>query len=227
MDSQSERVRIYDFPLYPGKRWSSNSTQRDIKTGHVREHKIVAEVAGWETITVPAGTFRTIKVMIRNEVKDTQTGQITTGSDVSWYAPAAKRSVKYELRTFKAKDGQEDDVQNAQVVRYKLAIPQDSKIPSPRPKSGSKKPEKIINGAISGYECGDNCYLTIVDKNGVEHTGLCIASPLCDKWNQETIMPNSFNGREVKVTIGKGTQIDGAGNEMGIMDAFTRIHLLN
>ncbi len=113
----SPPVKYYDFPLYPGKRWSGTSTERNIKTGQVREHTINAEVGGWETITVPAGTFRAIKVMIRNAVKDLQTGQVKSGSDISWYAPLAKRSVKSELTAFNAIDGR-DEVQIAELIRY-------------------------------------------------------------------------------------------------------------
>lgn len=89
-----------------------------------------------------------------------------------------------------------------------------------------RKAAKIIEGTISRYECGDNCYLTITDKKGKEHTGLCTAHPLCTKWNREVMMPDSYKGKRVKVTIGKGTQFDGGGNVMGTMDAFTRIQLL-
>ena len=112
-------IKYYDFPLYPGKCWSGSSTERNVKTGQIREHSIVAEVGGWETITVPAGTFRTIKVMIRNQVKDLGTGEVTSGTDTSWYAPAAKRSVRCELIGLKVRDGL-DDVQIVQLIRYSV-----------------------------------------------------------------------------------------------------------
>ena len=89
-----------------------------------------------------------------------------------------------------------------------------------------RKATRIMEGTISRYECGDNCYLIITDKKGKEHTGLCTAHPLCTKWNREVKMPNSYKGRRVRVTIGKGTQLDGGGNVMGTMDAFTKIELL-
>jgi hypothetical protein len=110
-------VKYYDFPLFPGKTWSGNSTERNIKTGQVREHRLSAEVGDYETITVPAGTFQTIKVTIKNQAKDIVTGQVTSGTDVSWYAPAVKRSIKSELTTFNPEEGR-DDVQIAQLVRY-------------------------------------------------------------------------------------------------------------
>jgi hypothetical protein len=87
------------------------------------------------------------------------------------------------------------------------------------------KAVRIIEGTISEYSCGDNCYLTITDKKGKKHEGLCTA-PLCSAWNDKTEMPKSYKGKRVKVTVGKGTQYDGAGNVMGKMDAFIKIQLL-
>jgi hypothetical protein len=89
-----------------------------------------------------------------------------------------------------------------------------------------RKAARIIEGTISGYECGDNCYLTIIDKTGKQHIGLCTAHPLCTKWNREVMMPDSYKGKRVRVTVGKGTQLTGSGDVVGTMDAFTRIQLL-
>lgn len=83
-----------------------------------------------------------------------------------------------------------------------------------------------VEGTIVGYECGDNCYLTIKDAQGEEHTGLCTA-PLCDSWNEATTMPDSFKGKRVKVVVGIGEQFDAGGNKMGTMDSFDSIELLD
>jgi hypothetical protein len=85
-----------------------------------------------------------------------------------------------------------------------------------------RKAAKIIEGTISGYYCGDNCYLTITDNKGKEHTGLCTA-PVCTKWNENAMMPDSYKGKRVKVTVGKGRRLTGAGDVVDTMDAFTRI----
>ena len=90
----------------------------------------------------------------------------------------------------------------------------------------SKTTSKSLTGKIAAYECGDNCYLTIKDSQGTEHSGLCTASA-CDKWNENAEMPNSFIGKKVKVTVGRGNQVDGSGNIMGEMDAFDKIDMLN
>ncbi|WP_244084438.1 hypothetical protein [Desulforhabdus sp. TSK] len=113
----SPPIKYYDFPLQRGKRWSSVSTERNMKTGELREHRISAEVGGWETVSVPAGTFQAIKVMIDNEVKDLQTGQTTSGTDTSWYAPAVKRSVKSEMTLYNSREGR-DDLQTLQLMSY-------------------------------------------------------------------------------------------------------------
>ncbi|MBB1073094.1 hypothetical protein HUU62_01525 [Rhodoferax sp. 4810] len=85
--------------------------------------------------------------------------------------------------------------------------------------------DRIIEGVISEYECGDNCYLTIIKSNGKEHTGLCTAA-LCQKWNENAEMPVKFKGQKVRITVGKEFQYDGSGNVAGEpMDSFDKIIL--
>lgn len=87
------------------------------------------------------------------------------------------------------------------------------------------KATNIIEGTISGYDCGDNCYLTITDKKGKDHTGLCSA-PLCSKWNEQGAMPDRYKGKRVKVTVSRGTRFDGEGHAVDTFESFTRIQLL-
>ncbi len=84
---------------------------------------------------------------------------------------------------------------------------------------------KTLTGEISAYDCGDNCYLTVTDSKGQEHIGLCTAAT-CDSWNENASMPANYLHKKVKVTVGKGTQVDGSGNTMGEMDAFDMITFL-
>ena len=83
-----------------------------------------------------------------------------------------------------------------------------------------------MEGTIKGYECGDNCYLTITDASGEEQTGLCVA-PECEKWNEEAAMPESEVGRRVAVTTGTDVQVDGSGTVMGEMMSFRTIEFLD
>ena len=92
--------------------------------------------------------------------------------------------------------------------------------------STSSAPARTLTGTIETYDCGDNCYLTIKNEQGQQHTGLCTA-PVCEPWNAIAEMPASFLHKRVQITVGTGTQIDGAGNVMGYMDAFDGITILN
>lgn len=86
--------------------------------------------------------------------------------------------------------------------------------------------EKTIEATISGYECGDNCYLEIIDSEDGEMIGLCTA-PLCEKWNEEAAMPEKYIGKKIRVVVGQSEQYDAEGNVMGTMEAFTSIELLD
>lgn len=91
--------------------------------------------------------------------------------------------------------------------------------------STPSSPPRQLEGTIVSYECGDNCYLSIKDLQGEEHSGLCTA-PLCDSWNEVAAMPDSFKGQRVNVTVGEGQQFDASGTVMGTMDSFDAIELL-
>jgi hypothetical protein len=90
--------------------------------------------------------------------------------------------------------------------------------------AGVDAKETIIDGVIAGFECGDNCYLTVRTANGKERTGLCTA-PVCQQWNEKTSMPARFKGKQVRISVGKGKQYDGGGNVAGEMDAFNKIEI--
>jgi len=112
----SPALRYFSFPLKTGDTWNANSTERNIKTGKMRIHSIRAVVGEFEQVTVPAGTFKAIKISIDSEVNDES--QITTGRDISWYAPDIRRTVKSELesRDSAGKVGR----RTVQLVTYRL-----------------------------------------------------------------------------------------------------------
>jgi len=83
-----------------------------------------------------------------------------------------------------------------------------------------------LEGRIDDFHCGDNCYLTIVDKLNKEHTGLCTA-PECRPWNRKVEMPAHYIGKRVVVTLDRGVQVDAGGNVMGRMMAFRKIKFLD
>src|SRR4029453_15297780 len=81
---------------------------------------------------------------------------------------------------------------------------------------------RTIEGRITDYDCGDNCYLTITDSKGAKNTGLCEA-PQCDAWRGRGRMPSNQKGKSVRVTVRRGAQRNAEGEIMDYMDAFTRI----
>jgi hypothetical protein len=91
----------------------------------------------------------------------------------------------------------------------------------------AKKDQTMID-TIMGFECGDNCYLTIVDENGQVHQALCGDTQVCDKMMENPDDPalGGYKRKLVKVAIAQGKQFDGAGNVMGTMDAFEKIQVL-
>ena len=87
------------FPLYPGKTWSF---QYEYHPQPLLDLKIEqsAVVEAWESVTVPAGTFRALKVVHHGKYAASLMEYSWPGriSETYWYAPDAKRVVKMEYR---------------------------------------------------------------------------------------------------------------------------------
>ncbi|MFO1323787.1 MAG: hypothetical protein U1F15_06955 [Burkholderiales bacterium] len=87
----------YKWPLEEGKTWEMAWFQESLGEGVWK-----AKVRGWETVTVPAGTFRAMRIELDNSC---YYGGVDAGfcgqADVVWYSPQVKRHVRMERRTFK------------------------------------------------------------------------------------------------------------------------------
>jgi ankyrin repeat protein len=114
----SPPLKYFEFPLHPGKTWRQTSIEKNSKTGAVREHTLSATVGNWEDVSVPAGTFRAIKITTQTELLDRATRQKSTSTDISWYAPNVRRSVKSEVTSQNFQGNQERQL--IQVIRYDL-----------------------------------------------------------------------------------------------------------
>ena len=80
------------------------------------------------------------------------------------------------------------------------------------------------------HTCGDTCYLSIVDARGKQHEEFC-AAPLCQAWNgvsesRDSLMPDRFAGRKVRVTVTKGRQVIAKGPETRPFPPFSKIEFL-
>lgn len=83
----------------------------------------------------------------------------------------------------------------------------------PTPAPSAEQPMAIV---ITGFECGDNCYLDYrlrAEPDGESQSALCSVGE-CGLWFEEQQMPPDFEGRMANVMIGKGKQYDGSGTVM-------------
>lgn len=100
-----DQLRNYDFttalPVYAdGGSWSVRVNAVDPATGKNNSVRVDGEVAGSERITVPAGTFDTVKIMRRVYAGDWDGFfRETHIIEVDWYAPALGRPVRSESRS--------------------------------------------------------------------------------------------------------------------------------
>lgn len=93
----SPPLRYFKFPIEVGDTWTMRSTETNVKTGKTKTHTIRATAEGFERVNVPAGSFNTVRIRIESDLDDQ--GQVSSGRDVSWYAPDVRRTVRSELES--------------------------------------------------------------------------------------------------------------------------------
>jgi len=79
--------RQYDWPLTVGKSWEQSFQTERPAPRQPATNTFVWTVESEETVTVPAGTFRTLKIVWRTKSSNTLIHEV-------WYAPEAKQWVK-------------------------------------------------------------------------------------------------------------------------------------
>jgi hypothetical protein len=85
----------YEFPLEPGKKWSTRVDAKNPASGKRNSVRVDARVSGAERIRVPAGEFDTIKIIRTVYAGDAELPkQETTITETEWYAPSLGRSVR-------------------------------------------------------------------------------------------------------------------------------------
>lgn len=87
---------------------------------------------------------------------------------------------------------------------------------SETPWSATAPPEQRQQIIITGFDCGDNCYLhyrPLTQPDGELQTALCSVGA-CEPWYSEQSMGPEFRERIATITIGIGKQYDGGGNVM-------------
>lgn len=95
MKGQHEPLR---FPLTPGKSWSFDySMQNNVKLTRISQ---TATVKGWESVSVPAGSFQALRVEHSGSYNASDGDYQWSGRirETYWYAPAVRRIVKREYQ---------------------------------------------------------------------------------------------------------------------------------
>ena len=88
-------LQVMPFPLEPGQRWTQTVKRQDPLTREMRDVRVDGRVIGWETVRVPAGEFRALKVERRMWLGDwDQFRGETWRAETEWYAPEVQGPVK-------------------------------------------------------------------------------------------------------------------------------------
>jgi len=87
--------QLAPFPLTEGRSWSQTVVRTDPVTKERREMLVQGRVRGWETVKVPAGEFKAIRVDRTMYLGDYDAFRgITVRTETEWYAPDVRGPVK-------------------------------------------------------------------------------------------------------------------------------------
>jgi hypothetical protein len=84
---------FWAWPITVGKQWQESLTLEYPQTRQTEELLIAMHVETTETVTVPAGTFDTFKIVRRNNRRGVVDGEF-------WYSPEVRYIVRYRLGNY-------------------------------------------------------------------------------------------------------------------------------
>lgn len=100
----SPAIPYLRFPMSPGQRWQARVVETKAD-GTQRVHELRAVVEGWESVSVTAGRFDALRVVLNDDILEGGV-LISQGQDVSWYVPEVRRSVKSEETSVTPSNGE-------------------------------------------------------------------------------------------------------------------------
>lgn len=106
-------ARFIDYPLAVGKKWKFQYLQSSKTSRAVSRWEYEAEVVGLEKVKVPAGEFDAFKVVAKGYFTNQHNTNSGYAQVTTWYAPAARTSVRTEFV-----EGRTDNV--TELVELKL-----------------------------------------------------------------------------------------------------------
>jgi hypothetical protein len=93
--SMEPALQLMPFPLAEGKSWSQKVVRTDPFTKERREMLVTGRVRGWETVKVPAGEFKALKVERTMYLGDYDSFRgITQRTETEWYVPELRGAAK-------------------------------------------------------------------------------------------------------------------------------------
>jgi hypothetical protein len=113
------RNGFFRFPLQVGATYPAVYEFKMPRHGALHlKHDRSVKVKGWETIEVPAGTFRALRIEVDGTFQRLDTSVSGKARNVIWYAPEVKRWVKwtYEDETFRGRGNWE----GFELIEYRL-----------------------------------------------------------------------------------------------------------
>ncbi len=81
---------LYRYPMRVGDKYDTEFTHNATTAVADIHRKTNVRVVGWETVTVPAGTFKAIKVETSGKYRRSDNGATGTFREAAWLAPAVK-----------------------------------------------------------------------------------------------------------------------------------------
>jgi len=112
-------LKRFEFPCQVGKTWQSTADKMLFANGKHGKFVVKGEVATFEKVSVPAGTFDAYKIVLTMDAvstdEDVRVGQT---KEIHWYAPVVKNDVKLE-NTF-SRDGRVRSQDIFELIEYSL-----------------------------------------------------------------------------------------------------------
>ncbi len=112
-------LAYYAFPLYSGKRWGIDSAVGNFGAGQTGRMKGEGRAVGWESVTVPAGSFFTLRIDLVIETSDPGDPKRRINVREShWYSREVMRPVRVESETVVGDEAPR--VETVELLSYRL-----------------------------------------------------------------------------------------------------------
>jgi hypothetical protein len=91
-------LELTQYPLQEGAKWTQKVVRDDAMSHEKRETLLMGKVQGWETVKVPAGEFRALRIERRIDLGDYDSFRgPTLRWETEWYSPDVKGPVKLQV----------------------------------------------------------------------------------------------------------------------------------